>query len=116
MTKPTAFRCACAGLLLVLLATPIFGQGVLRVSSSASVSVMGLRGRNNERNDFLITTIPSVNEAAPASNGPVYFPHIADSGGYTTQFVLFSGQPGSSPAGTIQLFSQSGTTLNVTVQ
>jgi len=91
-------------------------QGVLRVSSSASISVMGLRGRNNERNDFLITTIPSVNEAAPASNGPVYFPHIADSGGYTTQFILFSGQPGSSPAGTIQLFSQSGSTLTVTVQ
>ena len=91
-------------------------QGVLRVSSSASISVMGLRGRNNERNDFLITTIPSVNEAAPASNGPVYFPHIADSGGYTTQFILFSGQPGSSSAGAIQLFSQSGTTLSVTLQ
>src|SRR5439155_2754964 len=32
-------------------------QGLLRVSSSASISVVGLRGRYNERNDFLITTI-----------------------------------------------------------
>jgi hypothetical protein len=91
-------------------------QGVLRLSSSQSISVIGLRGRTNERNDFLITTTPPVNEAVPPSTAPLFPPHIADSGGYTTQFILFSGQPGSSSSGAIQFFSQTGGALNVEVQ
>lgn len=91
-------------------------QGVLRVSSSSSISVVGLRGRYNERGDFLITTIPPVNEVSAASNGPLYFPHIADSGGYTTQFILFSGAAGQSSSGSLQLLSTTGTTLNWNVQ
>ena len=75
----------------------------------------GLRGRYNERNDFLITTTPPVNEAPPATS-PMIFPHIADSGGYTTQFILFSAQPGSSSSGTMQLFNQSGGALGLTLQ
>ena len=91
-------------------------QGVLRLSSSSSISVIGLRGRYNERRDFLITTTPPVNEATPPSNATLYFPHIADSGGYATQFILFNGQPNSRPSGTIQFFSQAGGALNVTLQ
>jgi hypothetical protein len=95
-----------------LAALPASFQGVLRVSSSASISVIGLRGRYNERGDFLITTIPSVNEAAPPSTGPLIFPHFADSGGYTTQFILFSGSTGQASSGTLQIFSQSGQRLD----
>jgi hypothetical protein len=43
---------------------PVPFQGVLRVSSSASISVVALRGRYNERKDFLITTVPPVSETA----------------------------------------------------
>jgi CubicO group peptidase (beta-lactamase class C family) len=89
-------------------------QGLLRVSSTTTISVVGLRGRYNERTDFLITTIPSLNEAAPASTGPLYFPHLADGGGYTTRFILFNGQAGQSSSGSLQLFTQSGTALNLT--
>jgi len=88
-------------------------QGVLRVSSSSSISVIGLRSRYNERNDFLITTTTSVNEATP-SNGPLFFPHIVDSGGYTTQFILFSARPGAPSSGTLQFFSQGGGAWNGT--
>src|SRR5262245_4178681 len=42
MTRPTAFRCACAGLLLVLLATPIFGQsGTITTFAGISFPVSG---------------------------------------------------------------------------
>src|SRR5437016_4762722 len=81
---------------------------------SRSISVVGLRGRYNERTNFLITTMPSVNEAAPAVLEPVYFPHFVDGGGYTTQFILFSGQAGQFSSGTLQFFSQGGNALNLT--
>jgi hypothetical protein len=81
-------------------------RGVLRLASSTAILLNGLRGRYNERNDFLITTLPPVNEAAAASSS-LFFPHIVDSGGYTTQFILIGGQA----AGTLELFSQSGELL-----
>jgi len=91
-------------------------QGTLRVSSATSVSVIGLRGHYNERSDFLITTTPPANEAAPPSAAPLYFPHLAEGGDYTTQFILFSGQAGQSTSGTVSLFTQSGSTLNLMLQ
>jgi hypothetical protein len=91
-------------------------QGLLRLSSSSPIVVTSLRGRYNERGDFLMTTTPALNEATPASSAPVFFPQIADSGGFTTQFILFSGQPGSGSSGTIQYFSQAGGALNLNLQ
>jgi peptidoglycan hydrolase-like protein with peptidoglycan-binding domain len=95
------------------LGTPF--QGVLRVASNQSIAVTGLRGRYNERGNFLITTTPAAKEAAPSSNAEMYFPHIADSGGYTTQFILFSGQAGQTSAGSMDFHAQSGTAWNLTV-
>ena len=91
-------------------------QGVLRVSSSASISVTGLRGRYNERRDFLITTTPATNEAAASSPSVLYFPHIVDGGGYTTQFILFSGLPRQVSSGTMQLFTQAGAVWGLQLQ
>jgi len=90
-------------------------QGILRLSSAAPVFVTGLRGHTNERGDFLIAATPPVNEAAPP-RAPLFFPHIADSGGYTTQFILFSAAPGSTSSGTMQLFNESGGALGITLQ
>src|SRR5688572_6735202 len=53
-------------------------KGVLRLSSSSRISVAGLRGRYNERNDFLITTTVPVDETTAPTNVPLFFPHIAD--------------------------------------
>jgi C-terminal processing protease CtpA/Prc len=91
-------------------------QGTLRVSSSAPVSVIGLRGRYNERRDFLTATMMTVDEASPPSTAPLFFPHIVDSGGYTTQFILFSARPRQASSGTLSLFGQTGTSLNLTVR
>jgi hypothetical protein len=90
-------------------------QGILRLSSAEPVFVTGLRGHTNERGDFLIAATPPVNEAALPS-APLFFPQIADSDGYTTQFILFSAAPGSTSSGTMQLFNQSGGALGITLQ
>jgi C-terminal processing protease CtpA/Prc len=93
---------------------PVPLQGVLRVSSASPVAVTGLRGRYNERTDFLITTTPPSNEAA-STNAALFFPHFAEAGGYTTQFVLFSGSTQQS-SGALRLFSQSGEPLSLTLR
>jgi hypothetical protein len=95
---------------------PASFQGVLRLSSAAPISVVGLRGRYNERGDFLIATTPAVHETAAPSTAQLFFPHIADSGGYTTQFILFSGRAGQPSSGTLRFFSRSGGTWNLTLR
>ena len=88
--------------------------GMVRISttSPAGVAVIGLLSEYNERNDFLITTSMPVNEATPPSSAEALFPHLADGGGYNTEFVLFAGSAGQTSAGTLQFFSQSGGRLN----
>jgi hypothetical protein len=91
-------------------------RGILRVSSSNSIVMVSLRMRYNERGDFLITTTPATNEAAPSTVAELMFPHIVDRGGYTTQFILFSGIAGQSTTGTLRFFGQDGQPLNLTVR
>jgi hypothetical protein len=92
-------------------------QGVLRISTtSAAISVVGLRGRYNERGDFLITTTPPASETTAAPSVEFDFPHMANGGGYTTQFVLFSGSSGQASSGSLQFFNQGGATLPLSVQ
>jgi sugar lactone lactonase YvrE len=93
-------------------------QGVVRMSttSPSGISVVGLRTRYNELGDFLITTTPPTNEAAPSNTAASFFPQLADGGGYTTQFILFSGRAGQTASGTMQLFTDSGGALNRPLQ
>jgi sugar lactone lactonase YvrE len=98
---------------------PASFKGSLRISSasqgaSAAISVVGLRARYNERNDFLIATTAATSDAVRAVSVQVFFPHIVDSGGYTTQFILFSRALLST--GTLELFSADGTPLDVTLR
>jgi hypothetical protein len=92
-------------------------RGVLRVStpSSGGVSVIGIRGRYNERGDFLLTTTPPTDESRPAT-GPQFFPHFVDGGGFTTQFILFNGGADQASSGSIRFFDQSGQPISVAVQ
>src|SRR4051812_36467723 len=87
---------------------PIPFKGVMRVTASGPVNMVSLRTRYNERGDFLITTTPVTNEASPAGTAELFFPHIVDGGGYSTQFILFSGSAGQSSSGTLQFFFQTG--------
>ena len=91
-------------------------KGVLRISSAnGNIAVLGVRSRWNQRGDFIFTTTPATNENAPADS-QLIFPHIVDGGGYSTQFIMFSGAPNRPATGTLQLFSQTGSSLSINVK
>jgi hypothetical protein len=89
-------------------------RGVLRISttSSSGIAVIGLRVEYNALAESLITTSMPVNEAAAPSPAVALFPHFVDGGGYTTEFILFSGSAGQTSSGTLQFFTPSGAPLN----
>jgi trimeric autotransporter adhesin len=64
-------------------------RGVLDISSTTPFAALTMRSLKNERDDFLMTTFPiaDANQTAPS---PVVFPHVADGGGYITEFMLIS--------------------------
>jgi len=90
-------------------------KGVLRVTGTSGLSVVGLRTRVNERGDFLITTTPVSNENSSSTAAQMFFPQVADGGGYTTQFVLFSGNAGQASAGILKLVKQDGSFFGLTL-
>jgi hypothetical protein len=74
-----------------------------------------VRSRWNQRGDFIFTTTPATNEKAPADSQLV-FPHLVDGGGYSTQFIMFSGTPSQPASGSLQLFSQTGGNLSINLK
>jgi hypothetical protein len=91
-------------------------KGILRITTSGSaVAVVELRGRYNERGDFLITTTPASVETASPSTAVSLFPHIVDSGGYTTQFILFDQAASGSMSGTVMFYGQDGNPLGLSL-
>ena len=96
------------------LTTPF--SGVLRITSTATdMAAVGLRLTTNERSDFLITTTPPSDESSLTSSADLFFPHFVDSGGWTTQFILFSGSAGQISGGTLRFTAQNGEGLDLSV-
>jgi hypothetical protein len=85
-------------------------RGILRASASRPFSLTGLRGVYNERRDFLISSVPPVNEASVPNNAPISFPHIVTGQGYTTQLILVGNAPGTA-TGKIWFRSRTGVLL-----
>ncbi len=98
------------------LASPF--QGVLRIStaSSAGISVVGLRGRWNERNEFLMTTTQPISESQAPGSSEQFFPHFADGGGFTTQFILFNGSTDQAYSGTLRFLTDAGRAASLGVR
>ena len=90
-------------------------SGVLRVTSTDEVAIVGLRLRVNERGELKVTTTPPSNETAPSTTAETFFPHIADSGGWSTQFILYSGTAGQATSGTLRFINPSGQPLDLTI-
>jgi hypothetical protein len=84
-------------------------QGVWRLTATAPVALASLRGRLNERGEFLVTTTTPVDESRPPTSTELLFPHFAEGGGYSMQFVLF----GRVSSGTIYLFDRTGQPVNL---
>ena len=95
---------------------PATFKGVMRLTAPTPISVAGIRGRVNERNEFLISTVPAIDELAQASSAEIGFPHIVDGGGYTTQFVLFNAVIGQSSSGNVLFRTTGGLPLDLAVQ
>jgi hypothetical protein len=66
-------------------------RGVLQVMADgpSPITVVALRSRYNERGDFLVSTMQVI-EARAMPSPQLIFPHLADGGGYTTEFVFFN--------------------------
>jgi hypothetical protein len=84
--------------------------GVMDISSRSPFVALTLRSLSNSRGDSLLTTFPVVDLNRPPSF-PIVFPHIADGGGYVTQFILLGASESSNA--TLQLWDDSGTPLAV---
>jgi hypothetical protein len=91
-------------------------QGIMRMTSLSAVSVVGLRSRTNERFDYLITTVPPIEELTQGSSTEVLFPHFVDADGYTTQFILLNSVAGQTSLGTVLFRTIGGQRLDLTVQ
>jgi hypothetical protein len=85
-------------------------SGVYRIwtDSTEGISVTGIRGRHNERREFLISMTPPVPETYERAALPASFPHIAAGGGYSTETILTGCTPGGGVSGKVRYFSQSG--------
>jgi hypothetical protein len=79
-------------------------QGVLRITAPTPVAVTALRGHVNERGEFLLTTTSPTDEAAVPAASELFFPHFAEGGGYSMQFILF----GRASSGTMYFVNPSG--------
>jgi hypothetical protein len=82
---------------------PASFQGIARLTAPSPVSVAALRGRFNERDEFLMTTTPPLNDAA-GNIISLVFPHIVSGQGFSTQIVLF----GTAASGRLYLLSNDG--------
>jgi hypothetical protein len=90
-------------------------QGIIRVSSAASIAVTALRSRVNERGDFLITASPPRDESELVPGTELYFPHLAIGNGYDMQFVLINSQSSGVISGTMSFFASDGEPLPLAV-
>jgi hypothetical protein len=90
-------------------------QAVMRVSTDgpSEIAVTGLRGRYNERREFLITSTPAVPEGMPVSNLDRFVAHIASGGGYKSQVISFSGALNQNGTGKLKFFTPLGLTPNL---
>jgi sugar lactone lactonase YvrE len=89
-------------------------QGTFSFISDVPVGVVAIRGFVNERQDFLMSTLPVIDTTAVAADGPAVVPHFSDGGGWTTQILLVN--PGDTAlAGSLEFRDDNGAVTSVSV-
>ena len=63
-------------------------QGALTLNSSLPIAVVALRGFTNERNEFLMSTLPVADLSARSRIQPPYCRHFTDGGGLKLRSFL----------------------------
>jgi len=66
-----------------------------------------------EPSAFFTGVFLNANQASPTE---LLFPHLVNGGGYTTQFILFSGAAKQSSSGDLRLLKQDGSPFDLTVK
>ena len=84
---------------------PAVFQGTVTLTSSVPVGAVALRGLLNDRNDFLMSTLPVTDLSLVPGSDPVIVPHFADGGGWKTH-VLLVNPTDAALAGTVQFMPQ----------
>jgi hypothetical protein len=85
-------------------------QGVLDISAATPFAALTLRTLMNERRDYLLTTFPVADMTRPAP-APLIFPHLADGGGYQTEFILLG--TGNAARARMKFFLPDGSPLGI---
>jgi glucose/arabinose dehydrogenase len=82
-------------------------KGVLRLSSAVPIAALAIRGRFNERGEFLVSATPP---ADPVLNtgSETFIPQVVDGGGYATEIVIYDLLKNGPVSGNIYFFDQSG--------
>lgn len=89
-------------------------RGLLTISTFRSVlGVVGLRTRQNERSEFLMTTTNPDGGYGPRSDVNLVFPHFADGAGFVTEFILFNNSGLPSQMGAVRFLGPSGQSINL---
>lgn len=88
------------------------GAGTLQIESDQPVSVVALRLTTNQRGETLMTSVPVADETRTLPGTTVYFPQVADGGGYQTEMVLMN-PTSSSQTGQIRFYSDDGGPLTL---
>jgi Leucine-rich repeat (LRR) protein len=88
------------------------GYGTLELTSNQPLSVVALRLTINQRGETLLTTTPVADLTQPSTSTAIYFPQIADGGGYSTTIILLNAS-NSVETGTMRLFDDIGSPLTV---
>jgi hypothetical protein len=92
-------------------------QGVLEVTTpGTTISAVTLRIRINERGETLFTTTPLTVENSSPVSAELDFPQIVNAGGFTTQFILYSGTTGQATSGIVQFVKNDGTAFPLSVR
>jgi hypothetical protein len=86
-------------------------RGMVRLSSTVPISLVGIRAQWNGRADLLLTSTVPANEEKPATTAELLIPFIVDGGGWSTQFVIFSSIASTSSSGALSFFDNLGAPL-----
>jgi len=87
--------------------------GTLEITSDRPLSIICLRSTVNTRGDTLFTTTPVADLTRSPQTSPLYYPQVADGGGYRTVVVLVN-TSNAVETGAIIFYTDNGSPLNVT--
>jgi sugar lactone lactonase YvrE len=93
------------------LGSPTF-EGTFSFASDIPVGVVAIRGLVNERQDFLMSTLPVIDTTDVPASTRVVVPHFADGNGWVTQILLIN-PTHTALSGTLEFRDDSGALTNM---